>query len=242
MIRRGGFEFLGAPIGDSEFCNSHAGERVNKARKLLSAIGELPDPQIGLRLVRSCAGFCRLVYSARVVCPDAHQPALQEFDSIIKETISDLTGLSFSDRQWAQAGRSFKTAGLGLRSGSRHAACAYLSSRASTRDKCLQIDPNFVWDIDSPGSDASRAFQALAATLPPENQLTTDDSRLASQRTLVSKLVDEADFACQYASADAGERANLLSESLCGARVVFFQLFPRRPSVWPWLQTNSLKS
>ena len=35
IIRGGGFEFLGAPVGTNDFCEGHALERVNKAKKLL---------------------------------------------------------------------------------------------------------------------------------------------------------------------------------------------------------------
>ena len=62
VIRGGGFEFLGAPIGTPEFCEQHAKERVRKAKKILVFIADLPDSQIGLRLMRTRASFCR--------CPD----------------------------------------------------------------------------------------------------------------------------------------------------------------------------
>ena len=53
----GNFEFLGGPIGSEEFCNSHTQERVDKAMELLTALGELPDPQVALTLLRQCASF-----------------------------------------------------------------------------------------------------------------------------------------------------------------------------------------
>ena len=109
VIWGGGFEFLGAPVGSNEFCENHSAERADQAKKLWSAITELDDPQVGLRLMRACAGFCKLVYSARVVCPDAHMWALQTFDTLLRDALSELTGLQLSDRQWAQAGRSFRT-------------------------------------------------------------------------------------------------------------------------------------
>ena len=59
----GNFELLGGPIGSEEFCNNHTQERVNKAVELLTALGELPDPQVALTLLRQCAAFGKLVYS-----------------------------------------------------------------------------------------------------------------------------------------------------------------------------------
>ena len=58
----GEFELLGGPIGSQDFCNSHTQDRVVKATKLLSALGELPDPQVALLLLRHCASFGKLVF------------------------------------------------------------------------------------------------------------------------------------------------------------------------------------
>ena len=135
---------------------------------------------------------------------------------MIRDSFANLTGLDLSDRQWSQAGRSFRTAGLGLRSSERHAACAYIASRAATHEKCIEIDPRFSWDVEVPGSDAARAYASLLASLPPDSDLAPTDSRLRSQKTL-SRLLDEADLEAQRASADTAERANLNSETLPGA-------------------------
>eukprot|EP00435_Cladocopium_sp_Y103_P044109 s1901_g12.t1 len=57
------FEFLGAAIGEDAFCEAH--NRACKAEKLLEALAALADPQVGVRLLRSCAGFARMVQSMR---------------------------------------------------------------------------------------------------------------------------------------------------------------------------------
>ena len=59
VIVGGGFEFLGAPIGTVAYCTQHAMERSGRAKQLLDKISELEDPQVGLRLMRACSGFCR---------------------------------------------------------------------------------------------------------------------------------------------------------------------------------------
>lgn len=58
----GNFELLGGPIGTADHCNAHTQERVDKAAKVLEALGELPDPQVALLLLRHCASFGKLVY------------------------------------------------------------------------------------------------------------------------------------------------------------------------------------
>ena len=82
MILRadGNFELLGGPIGSADFSNQHTQQRVDKASKLLQAIGALPDPQIALLLLRYCASFSKLVYSTRVVPHTHHAEALGNFD------------------------------------------------------------------------------------------------------------------------------------------------------------------
>ena len=86
IIWDGGFEFLGAPIGSSTFCNQHSAARADQAQTLLTAISELEDPQVALRLQRRCQGFAKLGYSARVVPPPSHVNELLAFDAVQRDT------------------------------------------------------------------------------------------------------------------------------------------------------------
>ena len=61
------FVLLGSPIGSPEFCEAHTRERVAKAQKLLTALGELPDPQVALKLLQTCGSFCKMVFSCRTI-------------------------------------------------------------------------------------------------------------------------------------------------------------------------------
>ena len=83
----GNFELLGGPIGTDEFCNLHTQERVDKAMEILISLGELPDPQVALVLLRHCASFSKLVYSLRVVPHLKHEAALQSFDVAIRDCV-----------------------------------------------------------------------------------------------------------------------------------------------------------
>ena len=139
--------------------------------------------------------------------PEAHSNSLRQCDDLTRNIVCEFLGLDSTDRQWAQAGRTFRTAGFGLRSSERHAACAYLASRTATKDKCLEIDPHYLWDIETNGSDAARAWSALTAVLPPDTGLPSLGPRLASQRTL-SRLLDESEFAAQLPTADTAEAAS----------------------------------
>ena len=99
------FELLGAPIGDAPFVSSHTAACVAAARSLLQALGELEDPQVGLRLLRFCAGHCKLTHSIRTSPLFSNTAALQEFDTLVRECYCGLTGLHLTDLQWEQAAR-----------------------------------------------------------------------------------------------------------------------------------------
>ena len=109
----GNFELLGGPIGSDSYCNEHTKQRVDKAKEVLKALGELPDPQVALSLLRHCASFGKLVYSLRVVPHRKHREALRSFDSAVRNCIEsfyaapslNLNGhLQVSPRKWVVLG------------------------------------------------------------------------------------------------------------------------------------------
>ena len=91
--REGNFELLGAAVGSRDFCNQHTQERVDKACKVLDAIGELPDPQVALLLLRHCCSFGKLVYSLRLTPHDAHDAALHNFDQAVRDCFEHFLAL-----------------------------------------------------------------------------------------------------------------------------------------------------
>ena len=119
------FELLGTAVGADAFVARHTSERADKATKLLDAVAELEDPQVGLRLLRQCAGHARLVHGMRCTPPAAQLSALQEFDARVQSCFSSLTGLHLTADQAAQTTRGFAQAGLALRSAARDAPAAW---------------------------------------------------------------------------------------------------------------------
>ena len=107
----GNFELLGGPIGSEDFCNSHTQERVNKALELLTALGELPDPQVALTLIRQCASFGKPVYSLRGIPHKDHATALQRYDNAVRDCVGSFMCCSFSDSEWSLARLSTKMGG-----------------------------------------------------------------------------------------------------------------------------------
>ena len=167
----GDFELLGGPIGGTDYCNAHTAERVAKATKLLSALGELHDPQVALLLLRHCASFGKLVFSTRVVPPSAHHDALQEFDRAVRACFESFTCLHLDDQEWSLATLATKSSGLGLRSCLQHSHAAFLSSRASCHKLCRELDPDHVWEIDDPGSAVAQALRAFNDKVAVDDRL-----------------------------------------------------------------------
>ena len=209
------FELLGAPIGDAPFVSSHTAARVAAARPLLQALGELEDPQVGLRLLRFCAGHCKLTHSIRTSPLFSNTAALQEFDTLVRECFCGLTGLHLTDLQWEQAARGLAHSGLGLRSVVRDAAAAYLASVGACAPACRELDQGY-----APNGLASEPVVCLAATsfsAGLEQPLATHLALGMKQKGL-SALSDAASWNRHLSASSVTARALLRSEAEQGAR------------------------
>ena len=107
-----------------------------KAVRILSALGEVPDPQVALQLLRRCAGFSKMAFSIRVVPANFHVEALREFDAKVRACFEQFTSLHPDDEQWTQASLSPDSGGLGLRSLSKHGSAAFLAYRSNCFELC----------------------------------------------------------------------------------------------------------
>ena len=84
VVRDGNFELLGGPVGTPHHCNQHTLGRVTKALRVLNALGEAPDPQVALQLLRRWASFSKIVFSLRVAPASYHSCALETFDAAVR--------------------------------------------------------------------------------------------------------------------------------------------------------------
>ena len=96
-------DLLGLPIGSEDFCQAHSQSRVAEASRLLKALGELPDPQVALKLLRTCGSFCKLVYSMRNIAPASHMSALHDFVNAVRECFFHFTSVCPGEESWQQA-------------------------------------------------------------------------------------------------------------------------------------------
>ena len=140
------FALLGAAIGDDDFVRSHTAERAAKAGDLLDGLGGLPDPQVALRLLRTCAGFSRMVHSMRCNPSHAQGLAFSMFDGMVRRSLGDFTGIHLTTQQWLQASRGLAFGGLGLWSCEQHAPAAFLASVGACISGCQALDANFSVD------------------------------------------------------------------------------------------------
>ena len=180
----GNFELLGGPIGTDTFCNNHTQERVKKAQELLSALGELSDPQVALTLLRHCASFGKLVYSLRVVPHYKHTIALENYDNAVRDCIETFMSCTFSDTEWSLASLSTKVGGLGLRSAQFLSPAAFIASQVSIQDLCKMVDQNFVWCPNDQNSNTYAAVAEYNALVDPDKKLVSLDNTRPRQQTL----------------------------------------------------------
>ena len=194
---------------------SHTTARVQAARPLLQALGELEDPQVGLRLLRSCASHCKLTHSLRSSPLFGGTLGLPEFDDLVRECFSSLTGLHLTASQWEQAARGLSQAGLGLRSVVKDAPAAYLASVGGCAQSCRELDPGY-----APSGLASEPVVLLAATsfgALLEQPLATHHALGMKQKALTT-LSDTASWNRHLSESSITARALLRSEAEQGAR------------------------
>ena len=206
----GNFEFLGCPIGTPEHCRAHTAKRVGKACELLRAIGELPDPAVALILLRHCASFGKLVYSARVVPHTFHATTMASFDEAVRDCLESFLCTSIAADDWKLASLSTKSCGLGLRHTSVHCSAAFLASGQNTRTLCRKLDPAYTQQLDNPTSPASLATAGFNSLVTPEDQLEPiPDGH--SQRELSCRVDSKAlqDMRATAALGDSARRAHL---------------------------------
>ena len=157
--------------------------------EVLKALGELPDPQVALPLLRYSASFGKLVYSLRVVPHRKHSSALRCFDTAVRDCMESFLCCSFSDSEWTLASLSSKLGGLGLRNTEHHSPAAFLSSQAACHEPCSKLDTKYIWDPNDIHSNTFAAITDFNARVKVENQvqITTE---MRPRQQLLSQAID----------------------------------------------------
>ena len=134
-------------------------------------MGELPDPQVALALLRHCASFGKLVYSLRVVPHRKHKEALRSFDSAVRDCMESFLCCSLSDSEWSLASLSTKMGGLGIRNTEQHSPAAFLASQSACRELCKKLDPHYEEYLRNQWTDSHTAIVDY-------NTMVSEDSKL----------------------------------------------------------------
>ena len=195
----GGFELLGAPIGDATFCEGYTHtQRVSKTFPLLEALANLGDAQTSLLLLRQCASYCRLVYATRATPSIGLAPALIAFDSAVWACLETACTGPLTAEAWLQATLSTSHGGLGLRAVATCAAAGYAASVFATTSLCQEIDPAYQ-------SGFAAAIQLVNSQLPAADHFPVPAPPSLRQQVL-SKALDRV-VVTQLAAPAAGKEA-----------------------------------
>lgn len=214
VVKGPAFDLLGAPIGDSTYCNQATlSDRVQKGEEVLDALGELPNPQVGLLLLRHCASFTKLVHNMRTTPTGLHHPALLGFDAAVRTCLEHIGCFPVSDRLWQQATLGVKQGGLGLRQCAKHGAAAYLASVVATQDACRGLDARYSPDWHTSFETAANYNTAVleADRFYGDRVPRQQDLSAALDKALLAQLTVSAE--------DAASRAHLqlLQQPAAGA-------------------------
>ena len=196
-------------------------------------LADLDDPQAARLLLRHCANYCKLAYSARVVPPSAHQQALQDFDMDVRRTFEATTALFPDDDAWGRAQLGTAMGGLGLRSAHRHADAAYVASVVESASLATAVDTAFDMLTGGTASCVSQAVRALNAKLPQLAHVQLGDVSGVSQRA-VSRTLERAALDATLASPATPQhvKAHLQLVSVESARMVFHAPTSKNLGTW----------
>jgi len=203
-------------------------------------LADLDDPQAALLLLRHCASYCKLAYSARVVPPSAHQQALQDFDMDVRRTFEATTAMFPDDDAWGRAQLGTAMGGLGLRSAHRHADAAYVASVVESASLATAVDTAFDMLNGGTASCVSQAVRALNAKLPQPAHVQLGDVSGVSQRA-VSRKLERAALDATLASPATPQhvKAHLQLVSVEGAGMVFHA--PPSKNLGTWMDGDLYK-
>ena len=212
-------KILGAAVGGSAFCAGLVKRRRLKAKALMQSICEVNDSQTALLLLRSCAGYTKLMYNARTSPRSSMADELSVFDADVRGTLESIMNVSLDDGAWARSQWATSTSGLGLRSIARHADCAFLSSMLNTRELQAEICPALEANVPAISEAAvESAISAISGFLAQEQAMAVISGERVSQHML-SVAIDRAEWDAMLTSPSTPThiKAHLQLLSLPGA-------------------------
>ena len=99
----GGFGLLGSPICPVDYCEAAFQQRIQKVLDVVSRLGDLQDSQMECTLLRSCLALPKVSYILHTCPPQFINDALECFDNLMQQTVSDIAGCPVSNLAWLKA-------------------------------------------------------------------------------------------------------------------------------------------
>ncbi|CAE8626199.1 unnamed protein product, partial [Polarella glacialis] len=196
-------------------------KRVDTIKESLTELSDLGEGHCAYKILATCMGSCKVMYSMRTARPDWAHDAFAEFDCLVRTAFENIIGAPLSNTALQQSVLSSSKGGLGLRSAATLAPAAYVASVCSTWDLCRDIDPNYIWEGEFAGSGIAMATQILNSQLPVEEQLdiaTAPPSEPHEQRNMSDALEQAAALRLRAAGTDSnGARLRAAAAPHAGA-------------------------
>ena len=206
-----GFTLLGSPLGPANYRRDVALESVTKIHNSLIRLRDLQDSQMEASLLRSCLSLPKLIHLLRTCPPAIIRSALERFDEIMREAVSDLAGCPLSDWGWLKASLPSSLGGLNICQATLHAPAFFIGS--------VHQSESLICDILSvPAPTLNHLPQTIcalseAAGRPDWSSIENIDVPLRSNS--LSHAIDDACFTALLASSpDIRSRALALSTAI----------------------------
>ena len=125
---------LGSPVGDVSSISDILMSKTDMLRRMGDRLQLLPAHD-AILLLKHCFALPKLLYNLRTA-PCFLSPVLQEYDGLLKSSLSGITNIHFGedDPAWTQATLPVKMGGLGVRSAVQLAPSAFLASAVAASD------------------------------------------------------------------------------------------------------------
>ena len=132
--------YLGALVGAPGGEAADVAEASAKAAQLREALADLNDAPVQLTLLRFCADVSKAMYALRCGGDAPPPESLLDLDAGLRRSVEHSLDGPLEDHSWRQAGLGVRSGGLGLRSASSVALCAYVASATAAMPLVAEVD------------------------------------------------------------------------------------------------------
>ena len=132
-------EILGSPMGASAR-RDLLNKQMIELQKLSEVVTKL-DAHYGFYLLKTCFSLPKLLYFLRTTPCFEEVDLLQQYDSIIRKSLSKICNVNFDESSYTQAILPVSKGGIGIASASQIALPAFLASASGAKSALSCILP-----------------------------------------------------------------------------------------------------